>query len=73
MNLNISSDKMEAYISITYKPKTSYKLKDAKLTNSLIIETEVKEEIMPPKFTDSEIKSELINQNIKYGVLMMTS
>ncbi|MCB2288825.1 FapA family protein [Clostridium sp. CS001] len=71
MSFKINEDKTQAYISITYKPKISYKLKDSEPTNSLKMELEVKEEIMPPKFTDSEIKSELINQNIKYGVLMM--
>jgi uncharacterized protein (DUF342 family) len=71
MSFKINPDKMEAYISITYNPKVIYKLKDAVPTNSLQIEIDVKEEIMPPKFTDSDIKSELIKQDIKYGVLMM--
>lgn len=71
MNFKINPDKMEAHISIAYKPNTTYKLKDAGPTNLLLTEIEVKEEIMPPKFTESEIKSELLNQNIKYGVLMM--
>lgn len=69
MDLRTSTDKMEAYISIVYKPNTTYRLKDADPTNSLIIEIEVKENIMPPKFTQSEIKSELIGRNIRYGVL----
>ena len=71
MNLRTSSDKMEAYISIVYKPNTTYKLKDVKATNSVLIEIDVKEEIMPPKFTESEIKNELLNHNIKYGILKM--
>lgn len=72
MNLSTSPDKMEAYISILYSPSTIYKLKDAEPKNSLKLEIEVKEEIMPPKFTESEIKDELRNQNIKYGILKMT-
>ncbi|MBU3190726.1 FapA family protein [Clostridium bowmanii] len=72
MNLSTSSDKMEAYISISYSPSTIYKLKDVEPKNSLKLEIDVKEEIMPPKFTESEIKDELRNQNIKYGVLKMT-
>lgn len=71
MNLRTSSDKMEAYISIVYKPNITYKLKDVKATNSVLIEIDVKEEIMPPKFTESEIKNELLNHNIKYGILKM--
>jgi uncharacterized protein (DUF342 family) len=69
MNLRTSADKMEAYISITYKPKTTYKLKDVAPRNSVSIEIDVKEEIMPPQFTESEIKGELLNHNIKYGIL----
>ncbi|MGV8982738.1 flagellar assembly protein A [Clostridium sp.] len=72
MNLSTSSDKMKAYISISYSPSTIYKLKDVEPKNSLKLEIEVKEEIMPPKFTESEIKDELRNQNIKYGILKMT-
>ena len=72
MNLRISEDKMEAYVSILYKPSTIYKLKDVKPTNIVTIDLETKEEIMPPKFTESEIKNELLNHNIKYGVLKMS-
>ena len=72
MNLRISEDKMEAYISILYKPSTIYKLKDTKPTNIVTIDLETKEEIMPPKFTESEIKNELLNHNIKYGILKMS-
>ncbi|MBU3142363.1 flagellar assembly protein A [Clostridium sp. CF012] len=72
MNLRTSADKMEVYISITYKPTTIYKLKDAALRNSLTVELEVKEEIMPPKFSESEINNELTNHNITYGILKMS-
>ncbi|HEY8804024.1 MAG TPA: flagellar assembly protein A [Clostridium sp.] len=71
MNLRISLDKMEAYISIIYKPETAYKLKDCRPTNSVLIEVEVKEKSMPPKFTELEINKELLNNNIKYGILKM--
>ncbi|MBZ9636045.1 flagellar assembly protein A [Clostridium sp. FP1] len=72
MDLRISEDKMEAYISIRYKPTTTYKLKDAESSNAVTIAIEIKEEIMPPKFTESEIKNELLNSNIKYGILKMS-
>ena len=71
MNFKINPDKMEALISITYTPKIIYKLKNSGPTNSLLLESDIKEELMPPKFTESEIKSELLNQNIKYGIIMM--
>jgi len=40
-----------------------------KPVNSVVIEIEVKEETMPPKFTKLEIENELITYNIKYGIL----
>ena len=63
---------MEAYISIIYNPNTTYKLKDAGPSNSVLLEKDVKEEVMPPKFTELEIKRELLNHNIKYGILKMS-
>ncbi|MCJ7690698.1 MAG: FapA family protein, partial [Clostridiaceae bacterium] len=50
-------------------PNITYKLKDVKAASSVELETEVKEETMPPKFTVHEIENELINHNIKYGIL----
>ncbi|MBU3182989.1 flagellar assembly protein A [Clostridium psychrophilum] len=72
MNLKTSKDKMEAYISITYKPSITYKLKDSKPANSILLDFDAKEEIMPPKFTEIEINKELLNNNIKYGILKMS-
>jgi uncharacterized protein (DUF342 family) len=69
MDLRTSLDKMEAYISIMYEPNITYKLKDVKAASSVVLQAEVKEEIMPPKFTTLEIENELINHNIKYGIL----
>jgi len=69
LNLRTSSDNMEAYISISYKPTITYKLKDFKPNNLATIEINVKSEILPPKFTEREIKNELQNNNIKYGII----
>ncbi|MCJ7690331.1 MAG: hypothetical protein MUO60_13560, partial [Clostridiaceae bacterium] len=68
MDLRTSLDKMEAYISIVYEPNITYKLKNVKAASSIELETQVKEETMPPKFTVLEIENELINNNIKYGI-----
>lgn len=72
LNLRTSSNKMEAYISIEYKPNTIYKLKDATPAGLVLIEMEVKEEIMPPKFTQTEIKNELGKNNIRDGIMKMS-
>jgi uncharacterized protein (DUF342 family) len=72
MTLKTSSDKMEAYVSIVYEPNITYKLKDAESGSSLVVDSQVNEKIMPPKFTEFEIKNELLNHNIKYGILRMS-
>ena len=71
LNLRRSLDNMEAYISIEYKPNITNKLKDCEPMNSVLLEVEAKEEVMPPKFTELEINKELLNNNIKYGILKM--
>ena len=69
MNLRTSSDRMKAYMSIIYEPKITYMLKDVSPRNSLLLEVVVKEKKMPPLFTELEIKNELLNHNIKYGII----
>ncbi|HEY8889427.1 MAG TPA: flagellar assembly protein A [Clostridium sp.] len=71
LNIRTSLDNMEAFISIIYKPTITYKLKDFKPTSLATLEINVKSEIMPPKFTEREIKNELQNYNIKYGIIEM--
>lgn len=71
MNLRISLDKIEAYIDITYKANIIYKIKDTCAKTSNLLEVDIKEKIMPPKFTELEIKNEILNHNIKYGILKM--
>ncbi|MBM7869476.1 uncharacterized protein (DUF342 family) [Clostridium pascui] len=64
LNIAISDDRMNAYISIAYEPKLIYKLKDAEEGNSVILQKVVKDQIMPIKYTVKEIKEELVKKGI---------
>lgn len=64
LNISISEDRMQAYISIAYEPKLIYKLKDAEEGNTAILQKVVKDKIMPIKYTVKEIKEELVKKGI---------
>ncbi|MBC2581610.1 DUF342 domain-containing protein [Clostridium sp. DJ247] len=69
MKLSISKDQMEAYVEIVYKAKSIYKLKDKEESNSVVLEPEIVSKIEPPKYNIEEIKRELTNNNIVYGII----
>lgn len=69
VNVEISPDKMEAYISINYLPKSSYCIKDAEASNVLQLSLEKIKEEYPPMFSSDEILGVLNKYNIKYGLI----
>ncbi|MBE6068648.1 MAG: DUF342 domain-containing protein [Clostridium lundense] len=64
LNISISDDRMNAYISIAYEPKFIYKLKDVEEGKSAILKKVIKDQIMPEKYTVKEIKEELVKKGI---------
>lgn len=64
LNISISDDRMNAYISIAYEPKFIYKLKDVEEVKSAILQKVIKDQVMPPKYTVKEIKEELVKKGI---------
>lgn len=64
LNISMSDDKMQAYISIAYEPKLIYKLKDVEEGNTAILQKVIKDKIMPIKYTVKEIKEELVKKGI---------
>lgn len=64
LNISISDDRMNAYISIAYEPKFIYKLKDVEEGSSAILKKVIKDQIMPAKYTVKEIKEELVKKGI---------
>ena len=69
MNINIAPDKMEAYVSINYSPKVIYKLKDLEESNRGVLECIIADKVWPPMYKENEIKQELLNHSISYGIV----
>lgn len=69
IDIDISSDKMEVYISITYKPGMRYILKDVPECSSCILEVIEAEKIMPETFTYNEVERELNEKNVTFGIM----
>ncbi len=70
MNLAVSEDKFEAFITINYSPKINYGLIDTEEVHSLVLKSEIKEKVMPPIYTIDEIKEQLTANEIVYGILI---
>lgn len=69
LNINISPDKMEVYITIQYIPQNVYAIKDEEESTELIPEIRVKEQIFPRTYTVEEIKEQLNLSGVKFGIL----
>jgi uncharacterized protein (DUF342 family) len=69
IKISISSNNMEAYITMTYKGKKKYKLKDMEESRNVTLSvTEVDVEY-PPVYTKAEIIDVLKEKKVLYGIL----
>lgn len=68
LTINLSKDKITADISISYGPEIIYTLEDTEEASLITLNSKVKEENFPPKFTSDEILKELKEKGIIYGV-----
>ncbi|WP_368490673.1 flagellar assembly protein A [Clostridium sp. BJN0013] len=69
LKIDISEDAMEAYAGIAYTSRNVYALKDTRESNRLNLDTYVVETVEPPKYTANDIKNELANNKIVYGIM----
>lgn len=69
MNIDVSPDKMEAYLSIIYVSGKKYKLKDFNEKHMCSLETEIIESIEPQTFTYREVEQEIHEKNITFGII----
>lgn len=67
--INLSDDLMEAYATIIYKPENIYKLKDAVESRMEALKPEMINQKFPPKYNIQELKQELSNTNVVYGII----
>lgn len=67
-SLNVSEDKVEAYVRYIMRPGARYRLKDQEPTNNLILLTEVEELIEPEPVQIEDLKKFLKENNIVKGI-----
>ncbi|ADK14006.1 DUF342 domain-containing protein [Clostridium ljungdahlii] len=69
MNIYLSDDRMKAYAEVKYISKNVYKLKDKDESHKVNFEGEIIQSIKPPMYTVNEIKNELSNNKVIYGIM----
>lgn len=69
INISISENKMEVYVSIEYVSEKIYSLRNKDEDNKINLDAFVKEEIFPPKYTSAQIETELKKNNIVFGII----
>lgn len=69
VDLSISEDKMEAYITIIYTPEYYHELIDKPCCDNLVLEVREVEGKYPPKYTCDEILTILKENKIVYGIM----
>ncbi|CUU47967.1 DUF342 domain-containing protein [Clostridium beijerinckii] len=68
VNITISEDKMKAYMTVEYTPKTEYKIKDREFYINLAVSTEVLSAEEPEYFTVQELYRKLKEKGIVFGI-----
>lgn len=68
VNINVSEDKMKAFITVEYTPELEYKLKDKEAFLNLAISTEILSKSEPEHFTIDEIKKILKDNGVVHGI-----
>ena len=68
LEISVSKDKMEAYITIKSIPQPIYDIENSELSKNLILKRVLIEEKYAPKYTVKDIKEALKNQNIVFGI-----
>ncbi|MHC6179268.1 DUF342 domain-containing protein [Clostridium sp. JNZ X4-2] len=69
LNIYVSDDKMKVYAEIRYTPKNEYALRDMEESEKLSLKTQILKSISPAKYTVEEIKEELSNNKVVYGII----
>lgn len=69
VDIAVTTDKLEAYISVRYEAKNEYELIDCEYTNDLKLKIRKKGKKMPPKYTEKELKQILYDKGIRNGIL----
>jgi uncharacterized protein len=69
LKIDVSPNKMQVYITIKYLSQNVCGLQECEESNSITLNTEIKEKKFPPKFSVNEIKDELRKNKVFYGII----
>lgn len=69
INISITSDKMEAYITTKYVPENNYELIDQGYCKNLVLKKKKISEKYPPHYTINELQEILKSKDIRYGII----
>lgn len=69
VNIEITTNRLEAYLTINFKPQNEFKLIDTKYEKDLKLNVKKIGEKYPPKYTVKELKELLYNKGIRNGIL----
>ena len=69
INVSITTDKMEAYVTMKYKPQIIYKLLDQEYCKNLTLKKVKISEKYPPHYKVDELEEILKSKGIRYGIL----
>ncbi|KHD13353.1 DUF342 domain-containing protein [Clostridium butyricum] len=69
MEISVSKNKMEAYLSIKSVPQRIYKLEDCELRKNLVLKRVLVEKKYAPQYTPEDIRNALKEKNVVFGVL----
>ncbi|MCY6370438.1 flagellar assembly protein A [Clostridium ganghwense] len=69
ININLSPDKMKAFINIKYIPENIYVVQDSLEVFQLSPERKIAKQIYPEFYTEQEIKEQLNTSGIKFGII----
>lgn len=69
VNIGITTNKLEAYITMKFVPQDKFKLVDCDFKQDLKLEVHKVGETYPPKYTVSELKNLLSEKGIRNGLL----
>lgn len=68
IEISVSDDKMEAYISISYVSAKKYRVLDCEPSERLVVEAELEKEELPEKLTKSDVEEKLTQKRIVHGI-----
>lgn len=69
LNIKVSKDNMQVFITIEYNEGYTLKLKDHGWSSQIVLEAEKNEVQKPPIYKVQEIKEELTRKGITYGII----